>query len=155
MKKLMLVQLIAALLIIIFGYAALTKITAIPRYAYVLSMAAVTEHFPSWFAYGIPIGELLVCTLLMLPGTRKMGLYISLAALIIFTVYITSLLLFSAELPCNCGGLLEQFTWPQHVALNTMLIVVNILAIRYSNLYCNKQDNAEHLQKSRQITVLH
>lgn len=151
----MLVQLIAACLIIILGYAALTKITAIPRYAYVLSLAPITEYFPFVFAYGIPIGELLISILLFFPATRKIGLYASLVALMLFTVYIISLFIFSKELPCNCGGLLEQLTWPQHVALNMILIVLNIIAIRYSNLYCNKQDNAEHLQKSKQITVFH
>jgi hypothetical protein len=71
---------------------------------------------------------------MFIPRFRLKALYTSLLLMIGFTLYIILLLRFSSDLPCSCGGILEQLTWPQHIVFNSIFAFLAILAITLSKI---------------------
>jgi hypothetical protein len=78
----------------------------------------------------VPALELLVACLLVVPGTRKWGLYGSFALMAGFTLYVGYLLAFADDLPCSCGGVIQQMTWGQHLLFNIFFTVIAWTGIR-------------------------
>src|SRR5665213_3524955 len=114
MKK-SITDIIAGLLILLFTYTAITKLTNQQHFQVVISQMLLIKYVAGFISFALPITELVVCALLFVPDTRLLGLYASLALLITFTVYIGYMILFAPKLPCNCGGVLEQMSWTQHL----------------------------------------
>jgi hypothetical protein len=111
-------------------YAAVTKLADFYNFRFGLSESALIGPFAGILAWIIPIGELVIAMLLLLPVTRVAALYTSLITLILFTVYIGGMLVFSAEIPCSCGGVLEKMSWPMHILFNCFFILLNIAGLR-------------------------
>jgi hypothetical protein len=57
------------------------------------------------------------------------GLYPSFVLLFLFTIYIAAMLMTGAEMPCSCGGVLEELSWPAHVVFNSVYVLLSALAI--------------------------
>src|SRR5690606_38624936 len=75
-------------------------------------------------AWGVLGAEALVALLLIWPGTNRLGLWGAFGLMVAFTVYIGSMLLFAAKLPCHCGGAIEKLTWEQHLLFNCGFIAL-------------------------------
>ncbi|WP_442892031.1 hypothetical protein [Chryseobacterium sp. VD8] len=43
-------------------------------------------------------------------------------------------------MPCSCGGVIKNLTWPQHLIFNLFFVVITSLAIRV-----NKKNLSDHL----------
>lgn len=97
-------------------YKALLPISFIGDYAFLIS----------WL---VPLSELLIAILLMIPQTQKRGLYLFTAMMGVFTFYIVSMLLWATKLPCHCGGAIEKLNWNQHLWFNLSFIALASLAI--------------------------
>jgi hypothetical protein len=50
--------------------------------------------------------------------------------MVLFTGYVIALLTTSTELPCSCGGIIEQLSWQGHLVFNSTLILLSFAAIR-------------------------
>lgn len=96
----------------------------------VLSRSALLEHMAPAVAYGIPLTEIGVAAILVIPRLQQMGLYLSLALMLIFTCYLTYMVLFSSEKICSCGGVISSLSWQQHIWFNLAFIIVAITGIR-------------------------
>lgn len=81
-------------------------------------------------AWAIPLIELVISGLLFIPQKRGMGLYASFALMLVFTTYLSYMILFSSHLPCSCGGVLQQMTWPQHLWFNIGFTILAAAGIR-------------------------
>src|SRR5690606_32615017 len=81
-------------------------------------------------SWAVPTLEIVVAFLIAWPRTRLKGVYGALLLTILFTIYVTSIVFFSPYTPCSCGGIITLLTWPQHLMLNTGLILLAILGIR-------------------------
>nr|WP_143097972.1 MauE/DoxX family redox-associated membrane protein [Chitinophaga sp. CF118] len=73
---------------------------------------------------------------LLIPNkTRKYGLLGSLVLMLVFTVYVAYVLLFTTKRPCTCGGIIRQLSWPDHLIFNISFLLLAItgiiLQIRY------------------------
>jgi hypothetical protein len=135
-------DIICGLLVLLFTYAAISKLTDRQHFQEVLAQMLLIKYVAGFISVALPVTELAVCALLCMSGTRKLGLYISLALLIAFTLYIAYMILFEPKLPCNCGGVLEQLSWKQHLVFNIVFIALSATAI---NLYqSNKNIVATH-----------
>jgi hypothetical protein len=100
-------------------------------------------------AWGLPWVEFIITLLLIIPRWRLKGLYASLALMILFTVYVIGLLLFDKKLPCSCGGILQEFSWPQHLAFNSIFVLLSIWAIVLQRLEKKAQERNWHLSDYR------
>lgn len=114
-------SLIAAAFILVFGYTGFSKLRAIEQFQDVLWQAPFFGRLAPAVAWTLPIVELVIVALLLFPSTLRWGLYASLALVILFLVYFIYMFLFASHLPCQCGGVISQLGWREHLLLNLCL----------------------------------
>jgi hypothetical protein len=95
-----------------------------------LSESPVAAPVAPIIAWGIPILEFAISILLFFPRYRLKGLYLTFALMILFTFYVITLFILSPELPCSCGGVIEDLSWTGHLIFNSALILLSFAAIR-------------------------
>jgi hypothetical protein len=117
-RRSFLIEAIASLFILLFVYAALSKLYEIDSFQAVLKKSPLIGDRNVLVAWTIPNVEIVVALLLLLPHTRLMGLYGSLGLMSLFTLYLGYMLAFSRDLPCSCGGVISSMTWTQHLIFN-------------------------------------
>jgi hypothetical protein len=130
-----LMEIITALLILLFVYTGLSKLHEHDRFVSVLFSSPLIGHNASLFAWTLPVVELATAILLLVPFTRLAGLFTSLVLMSIFTVYIAYMLLTSSHLPCSCGGVLKSMTWPQHLIFNILFTLLCVMAIWFYGIH--------------------
>lgn len=142
MLKKIALQLIIALLIILWIYTGLTKAMDYEETKIQMARSPFIEGFASFLSIAVPAGELLLASLLIFKKTRMIGLYASIFTLVLFTGYIYLMLNYSFDLPCSCGGVLQALSWEDHLLFNAAYSVLAIIgAIIQGNLSNSK--NAE------------
>jgi hypothetical protein len=122
--------LVSAVLTGLFGYTALSKLLEYDRFRAVLSASPLIATGAGALAAAIPVVELAVVLLLILPRTRLAGLVLSFALLVLFTSYLGYMVLYAPHLPCSCGGVISALGWRAHLLLNGVLLLLTALALR-------------------------
>jgi hypothetical protein len=130
-------RLIAALLIFLFVYTASGKFLDFNSFKLTLHASPLITDKNILVAWSIPIAELITAALLLIPRTRLLGLYCSLAIMILFTLYLGYMLLFTPNRPCVCGGVIKTMSWKQHIVFNCFFILLSLIAIRLHKLVEN------------------
>jgi putative oxidoreductase len=125
-------ELLAALLILLFVYTAVSKLLSFRRFQTVLSYSPLIGRYSKALAYTIPGVELLVAALLFLPQTRTKGFAGSILLMAAFTGYIAYMLLFEPHLPCSCGGVISSMNWTGHLLFNLVFTLVAWIGYRES-----------------------
>lgn len=123
------VDVAAYLFIILFMYTAANKILTLNSFASTLAKMSFIGRYSKILAWGIPILEIVVSIVLIIPSFRRRGLRASLFLMIIFTVYLIYMVLSKSKLPCNCGGVISSMTWHQHIWFNLSFIALAMLGI--------------------------
>lgn len=129
MKKII-CDIICGLLILLFVYAAFSKLTDQQHFEAVLGQMLLMKHAARFISFALPMTELVVSALLFVPAARLLGLYASFGSMTVFTLYIGYMMLFASHLPCSCGGVLEQMSWSQHLVMNIVFIALSATAIK-------------------------
>ena len=129
MRRAVIIDAVAAATIVLYVYAAMSKLLAYPLFTAQLAMHPLLKPFAGWLAWGVPAAELLIAALLVIPFTRLIGLYGSAILLFIFTVYLTGMILTDSHLPCSCGGIISGFTWRQHIVFNLVFLGLAVTGI--------------------------
>lgn len=129
MKKHVLLTTICCLLIILFTYAAFSKLFTYTEFQQQLSTSPLLKSYAGVLAWLVPALELLITGMLTFLATRLTGLYSSFLLLLIFTIYIAAMLFFQENLPCSCGGVLEQLSWTQHLFFNLFFTGISVMGI--------------------------
>jgi hypothetical protein len=124
LSKNILVEIICSLLIILFIYSSLSKLSAYDRFSVQLSKSPFITSFYKLVAWSIPAAEIIISFLLTIKKTRLLGLYASFFLMSLFTAYLVIMLNFSYYIPCSCGGVLEYLSWEQHIVFNAFFIVI-------------------------------
>ena len=130
MKKQVLLNLICIALIILFTYAAFSKLFSFTAFI----KAMQSQPLPAWLIqlsiFVLPVIELTVPILLLPDKTRKTGLYLSLLLFMLFTAYSEAIIMHQfSHIPCSCGGLIQELSWKQHLFLNFTGMALTITAI--------------------------
>ena len=118
------------LLVLLFVYAALSKLFTFSDFDQQLH----NQSFPSWLAdfllYFLIPAEIITALLLCFKRTIISGLLFSSAMLLAFTSYIAMVMLhFWERVPCSCGGILNQMGWTTHLIFNSFFLILNLLAL--------------------------
>ena len=131
MKPSVYTDIICALLVLLFLYTALSKLSDFDSFRGMLERSPLIGRYSVIVVWVLPVSELIVTALLLVPGWKLAGLYASLALLLLFTGYLLYILLFQSQhLPCSCGGILRKMTWKQHVVFNLFFIALCIAGIK-------------------------
>lgn len=123
------VDIVVFLYILLFVYAALTKLLDYQKFVVQLGQSPILTHYAVLLAWAVPFLELVISTLLIIPRTRLTGLYAAFSLMVMFTTYIVLASRFSDYVPCSCGGVLEGMTWTQHLIFNAVFVLLGLAAI--------------------------
>lgn len=121
-------EIICLLYVLLFCYAAVSKLLDYQQFVQQLQDSPLKQvaGITAWLT---PATELLLALLLIIPKTRKAGLYGSFLLMMVFTCYIIYILKYSPDIPCSCGGILENMNWTQHLAFNILFTSLALIAL--------------------------
>jgi uncharacterized membrane protein YphA (DoxX/SURF4 family) len=128
-NKEMMADMVSGLFILLFVYAASTKLLDYQKFQVQLGKSPVLAPFVSWVAWLIPAIEIGIALALLIRKIQLMALYASFCMMIIFSGYIILILNFSDYIPCSCGGILENMSWSQHLSFNFLFVLLACVGI--------------------------
>lgn len=123
------VEVICLLYILLFVYAALSKLLDFESFQAQLGQSPILGAYTGILSYTVIILELFIAVSLAFNYTRLNALYTALGLMSMFTFYIVIILNFSSNIPCSCGGILENMGWKEHLFFNILFIILACLAI--------------------------
>jgi hypothetical protein len=126
------IYVVALLHIVLFTYAAVSKILDFENFQAQLGQSPLLSIFAEVISVAIPGVEISLSMLLMIPKTRILAIHYSCFLMFLFTVYIFMILNFSSFVPCSCGGVLEKLGWTEHLVFNILFVLLGITAIVFS-----------------------
>ena len=129
MKKQLIIDIISFLLILLFVYAGVSKLADYQKFRVEIGKSPLITSFASWVAWFVPTIEIIISLMLATRKWRLWALYASFSLMVMFTVYIISILKFSSYIPCSCGGILQDMTWGEHLKFNIGIVVLSLLGI--------------------------
>lgn len=129
--KSLLVLIVSGFLILLFAYTGVSKLLMFQNFIEQLRQVEFLRPIALPIAIVLPLTELVVSMLLLLPGTRLIGFWCVLIMLFSFIVYISSMLVFSPSLPCSCGGVLQSLSWQAHLVFNAIVTVATLVAMKW------------------------
>ena len=122
-------EIIRYLLILLFAYTAASKMLTYPLFVVQIGLSPILPDFTQKVARLVPLVELMIALMLVIPGTRVAGLYSSWVLMLSFTLYVAAILTIASHIPCSCGGVLEAMSWEQHLVFNLGFLVANSLVL--------------------------
>lgn len=125
-----LVKSISLLFIILFVYAATSKLLVFEQFKLQLGNVPFISNDAHWLAWVIPFIEYVIVGLLLIPKYLLTAFYASLSLLIVFTLYLMLVLNFSDHIPCSCGGIIAALSWKAHLVFNSIFILFAFMAIK-------------------------
>ncbi len=127
--KRIILETICLLYILLFIYAATSKLLDFQTFRIQLGQSPILSPFAEWVSVLIPFLEFGIAILLVFRKTRYLGLWLSFTLMVLFSFYIYIILNYSAFIPCSCGGILEKMTWNQHLLFNVSFVILACIAI--------------------------
>ena len=122
-------KIIGMLFIILFVYAATTKLLAFEQFKIQLGKSPFISAYTDWMVWMIPLTELSIVVLFLFKKYLLAAFYSSFILMTLFTTYIFLVLNFSNDIPCSCGGILQTLSWKEHLIFNMIFIAFAILGI--------------------------
>jgi hypothetical protein len=129
MKQRISIEIISFLLILLFGYAAVSKLLEYETFKVQLSNSPFISQFAGILAWALPIAEIFLVLTLVFTRMRLLGMYISLFLMTMFTAYIYAMLKYSYYIPCSCGGVLSKMSWSTHLLFNILFVALSVAGI--------------------------
>lgn len=126
----------SAVLMLVMGYAAVTKAMDRPLFERTLAASPWLTALSAPLSIGIPLLEIGLGMGLWSHRYRQHALFGTMLLMTCFTGYVAAMLLWSPKLPCGCGGIIDTFSWRAHLLFNG---VVTILALSTWSLQKNIQ----------------
>jgi len=116
---------ITGLLIILWAYTALSKLFDFNKFKYAMKIQVFPRWIGSILVYMLPVLELALVVLLIVPSTRLIGMYSSLFLMVLFTLYVGGAVFHIYDRnPCACGGLFNRLGWHKHFKVNIVLTLI-------------------------------
>jgi len=113
------IQLISILLITLWVYTALNKAMDIGLFRAQLARQPIPQELANILVWFLPTIELLTASLLMFSKTKKAGMLLSFLLMLVFTIYVALAVIgYWENIPCSCGGVLNQLGWKDHLWFN-------------------------------------
>jgi putative oxidoreductase len=126
-KRQVLLECAAALLIMLFLYASVSKFLDFKTFTGEMNNQPLPNSWTPFLVWFIPCSEIIISVALVAERTRLIGFYGSLVLMSLFTLYSMAILLhFFAFVPCSCGGVIKKLTWPQHLVFNLFFVTISI-----------------------------
>lgn len=128
-KREIVIELIVFLIAVLFLYAAGSKLADYGLFVRQMNKSPLLVGLSGFVGWAVPVTEILITLMLIIPKYRLAGFYAAFALMVLFTSYIVSILTFSEELPCACGGVLSALGWKNHVWFNAFFIALSFTGV--------------------------
>lgn len=119
-----LITIICCLYLLLFVYAALSKLLDYTHFEIQLGKSPVIGSFAAYIAWIVPGVELVLAVLLCFERTRFIALFGAFNLMVLFSVYILVILNWSSFIPCSCGGILSEMGWTEHLVFNLVFVLI-------------------------------
>jgi hypothetical protein len=131
-------DIIALMLIILWVYAAASKLADVNVFTAQLKREPVPGWAAAMLVWALPATELMIALLLSFIKTRTYGLLFSLILMATFTLYV-GLALSGAygSIPCSCGGIFSFLQWKGHLVFNTVVTIAAFIGWKLSRKEMN------------------
>jgi uncharacterized membrane protein YphA (DoxX/SURF4 family) len=129
MRRTIIVDIISFLFILLFVYAAISKVLEFDEFKLQLQRSPILTTVADLAAYVVPAAEIVISLMLMIPLLRFMGLLAGYLLMVSFTTYIVLVLKFSFYVPCSCGGVLESLGWSEHLVFNMSFVILGAAGV--------------------------
>jgi hypothetical protein len=113
----------------LFAISAYDKIVDHERFLTGLSKVKYIGTHALFISWTVPIMEIIVSLLLLYPPSHKRGLYGFTGLMVLFTLYISSMLLWAEKLPCHCNLIIEKLSFGEHLVFNIGFIALGIFGL--------------------------
>lgn len=127
---------ISLLFVFIYSYTGIDKLGNIDKFSRGISKIPYVGGMHVWIGWGVPLLELLISALLIIPGSNQLGLKLATSLMAVFTAYLALMLAFAEKRMCHCGGVIESMGWVEHFLFNIVFTLLGGYA-----LYLNKNIN--------------
>ena len=141
-------DIINALLIFLWIYAACSKLLDYSAFKEQLALSPLAAHYAGIISIVLPVIEILTALLLTIKSTRIYGLLASLILLIVFSGYIAGMFLSSTHLPCSCGGAINGLSWKEHLVVSLFFLAITVIAC-----VMDKKQRADKQQTERSSLI--
>lgn len=130
MKKEYYIQVCRYLLIVLWIYAAGSKLWSYSAFKIQLSR----QPLPGWSApilqWLLPLTELVAVALLCFQRSIRAGFSLSSVLMTSFTIYVgLGLLHVYNKVPCVCGGILGKMGWSDHFIFNSFFLLLSLIGM--------------------------
>ena len=132
------VDIISYLFILLFVYAAISKVMDFETFQVQLGQSPILSAYAGVISYGVIATELIIAGLFIFKRTRLVAYYGGYMLMVAFTVYIYLILNFSDYIPCSCGGILEKMGWTEHLVFNVIFVVFALVGILFLSPFSKK-----------------
>jgi uncharacterized membrane protein YphA (DoxX/SURF4 family) len=112
------------LIVSLFLYASISKLIEYDKFQSQIGQSPMLTGFAATIAWLIPVIEVIISMMLLIPRFRTLGFYCAFSLMVLFTAYIFSILKFSDYIPCSCGGILSKMGWTEHLVFNVVYIII-------------------------------
>jgi uncharacterized membrane protein YphA (DoxX/SURF4 family) len=122
------VDIICLLYILLFVYAAISKLLEFQNFQAQLGQSPLISAYTGFVSYSVLIVEFVIALLLAILKSRYIAMLASFGLMLMFTAYIIVILNYSSFVPCSCGGILEKLGWKEHLIFNITFTILAALA---------------------------
>lgn len=136
---------VPALLVLLFVYAAFSKLITFNDFRQQLYNQAFSHQLAGFLLYFLIPAEIVTALLLCFSSTQFTGLLFSSGLLSAFTIYIAMVMLhYWDRTPCSCGGILNEMGWTTHLIFNCIFLVLNLITL-YISFSERRQSGKPHM----------
>jgi hypothetical protein len=143
MKKQIAIEIIVFLFVVLFLYAAGSKLVEYQKFIGQIGMSPLITNYAETIAWAIPTVEIVISLMLIIPRFRLAGLYSAFGLMMVFTFYIVAMFASSTKLPCACGGVLSMLGWKNHLIFNIGFDLLGLAAIILTHQLAKGQQQQE------------
>jgi len=137
MKKKKLFSAICFLFSGLFLYSGITKLSNVEGFRAELDDSSALVSFARTLAWAIPVAEIFLAILLLIPALRLTALILSEFIMLLFTGYL--LFFLDGSVSCACGGFIEQMGSIAHLFFNAFFLLFGLIGISQKILMNQKR----------------
>lgn len=124
-----LADVISCLLVVLFGYAAMSKAIDYDLFISQMRQSPMLMHFAPVLGWAVPSFEIMISVALLFKRSQHTALYASFSLMVLFSAYIVAILNYSEYIPCSCGGVIQHMSWNQHFWFNIFFVLASGIAV--------------------------
>lgn len=115
----MLVEIASYLLILLFLYAAISKLVIFGEFQQqMMQSPLLPPQLIPFLAFFVPLSEIAIAWMLVFDKTKLIGFYLAFFTMLTFSLYLIILVSVAENAPCSCGGILGKMGYTEHIIFN-------------------------------------